>query len=233
MERNDKLTLGFSVATFAAVITTIALAFWVAPIEGQMGIVQKIFYFHVPSAVSSYLGFGLCGVASIFYLLKPSKWADRAARAGAEVGVVFGIAVLITGPLWGYKSWGTFWEWEPRLTSLLLTFLIYTSYLLLRQFGGEGDAARKVGAVMGVLGLVGIGIIRISVSLWGGLHPQVVTGKGGGLHPDMVPAFAMGMISFLMLSALLILLRMRLAYQAEELEELHLLAADIEYELDA
>jgi len=217
---------------FAGVLTGIVLTFWVAPVEGSLGIVQKIFYFHVPSAISSYIGFGLCGIASIAYLLKPAKWADRLAQAGAELGVVFATCVLITGPLWGYKSWGTYWEWEPRLTSMLLTFLIYVSYLLLRQFGGEGEMARKVGAIMGVLGLVGIGIIRISVTLWGGVHPQVVTGEGGGIHPSMKPAFYTCFVAFMVLSAVLIWLRVRIAQQADEIESLHLLAGDVEYDLE-
>lgn len=219
------------VASLIAIVTGIYLAFYLAPVEGNLGIVQKIFYFHVPAAFATYLGFLLCALGSIIYLLKPRLWADRMARAGAEVGLLFGLIVLITGPLWAYKSWGHFWEWEPRLTSMLLTFLIYCSYLLLRAFGGTGDSARKIGAVMGVLGLVGVGVVRVSVKLWGGVHPQVVF-EGGGLHPDMYPPFYVCIVGFLLLAWALVWMRMNLQRDHEEIEALHLLAEDLEYELE-
>lgn len=217
---------------FAIIIVGVLLAFFLAPVEGSLGIVQKIFYFHVPTAFSAYLGFALCTYGSVRYLLRPLPKYDHMARAGAEVGVLFAAMLLITGPLWAYKSWGDFWEWEPRLTSMLLTFLIYTSYLLLRSFGGTGDSARKIGAVMGTVGIVGVLIVRVAVKLWGGVHPQVVTGEGGGLHPDMKPAFLFCSIGFVMLAALLAWMRARLEARKDELEQLHLKASDIEYELE-
>lgn len=229
-----ELALGaLGVAAFATIIVGAALAHYQAPVEGTLGIVQKIFYFHVPSAITSYVGFAMCAVGSIIYLLKPLRWADRLARAGAEVGVLMACLLLTSGPLWGYKSWGTYWEWEPRLTSMLLTFLIYVSYLLLRQFGGTGESSRRIGAVMGVLGMVGVGIVRVSVRLWGGVHPQVMTGEGAGIHPSMEPAFYTCFLGFFLLVVFLIALRMRIAAQSEAIEELHLRAGDLEYELEA
>jgi heme exporter protein C len=218
--------------SFALIFVGIVLAFFVAPVEGTLGIVQKIFYFHVPAAFSSYVGFVLCAVGSVSYLLRASRWSDRLAQAGAEVGVLFAAIVLITGPLWGYKSWGDYWEWEPRLTSMLLTFLIYCAYLLLRAFGGEGEVARKIGAVMGTLGVVGVVVVHISVRLWGGVHPQVMTGQGGGLHPLMKPAYFVCIFGFLALTSALIWLRMRLGAQHALIEDLHLRAADVEYDLE-
>jgi len=231
--RRDRLFVGLGVVAFATVLTGTALAHFHAPIEGTLGIVQKIFYFHVPAAISSYLGFVACAVGSIIYLLKPVRWADHLAHAGAELGVVMAALVLTSGPLWAYKSWGTWWEWEPRLTSMLLTVLIYVSYLLLRQFGGRGESARRIGAVMGVLGLVGIGIVRVSVRIWGGVHPQVMTGEGRGIHPSMRPAFYTCMVGFLLLAIFIIWMRMRVARQRDEIEDLHLHAGDLEYELEA
>ena len=218
--------------SMVAVLSAIGLAFWSAPTDGNMGIVQKIFYFHVPSAVASYIGFGLCTLGSIIYLLKPVDWADWVARAGAELGVLFASLVLITGPLWAYKSWGSFWEWEPRLTSMLLTFLMYWAYLLLRRFGGEGEIARKIGAVMGVLGLVGVALVRVSVELWGGIHPQVITGKGGGIAAAMVPPFAAAMTGFMLLALALILQRISMLRMETQIDQLHLRLTELEYDTE-
>ena len=149
--------MAFGGVAFGLCLTGLALAHFHAPVEGTLGIVQKIFYFHVPAAISTYVGFMACAAGSLIYLLKPVRWADHMGRAGAEVGVLMALVVLTSGPLWAYKSWGTFWEWEPRLTSMLLTVMIYVSYLLLRQFGGTGEAARRIGAVMGVPGPGGSG----------------------------------------------------------------------------
>lgn len=223
---------GLMGVSFVLILVGIVLAFFVAPVEATLGIVQKIFYFHVPAAFTSYLGFALCAVGSVAYLLKPSRWADHLGRAGAEIGVLFAAMVLISGPLWGYKSWGDYWEWEPRLTSMLLTFLIYCAYLLLRAFGGEGDVARKIGSVMGTLGVVGVIVVHVSVRLWGGVHPEVMTGKGGGIHPNMRPAYYVCIFGFLALASALVWLRMRLSAQAALVDELHLHAADVEYDLE-
>src|ERR1700681_1978526 len=138
-------------AVFYALVALTALTFIVeiffvflkAPIEARMGIVQKIFYFHAPSAYAFYVGAAACFAGSIAYLVRPTDARDAFARAGAEAAVAFGAIVLTTGPLWGAKAWGTFWTWDPRLTTLLLSFLIYVSYLVLRSFAGEGAGERR------------------------------------------------------------------------------------------
>src|SRR5215472_4829198 len=113
-----------------AFVVTIGFIFLRAPVEARMGIVQKIFYFHVPSAYSMYIGAAACFVGSVGHLLRPSRevW-DALARAGAEVAVVFGAIVLVTGPLWAAKAWGYYWTWDPRLTSSMLQVMVYAAYL--------------------------------------------------------------------------------------------------------
>lgn len=210
------------------VLGTIHVAFLRAPTEKTMGIVQKIFYFHVPSAYSMYLGATACFAGSVAYLMKPSDKADAWARAGAEVSVVFGLCVLVTGPLWAAKAWGFYWTWDPRLTTAMLSFLIYVAYLVLRAFAGDGPGERKFAAALGILGAANLPIIHFSVQKWGGQHPTVVTSQGGGLqHPDMKLAFWLGMIGFTFLSLTLLWARVRVAVAESRLARLEEDAIDL------
>ncbi len=204
--------------TTLAFVAEIVLVFLFAPTEARMGIVQKIFYFHVPSAYGMYLGAAACFVGSVAYLAGPTDARDALARAGAEAAVVFGAMVLTTGPLWGAKAWGAFWTWDPRLTTALLSFLIYVAYWVLRGFAGDGDGERRFAAALGVLGAANLPIIHFSVQKWGGQHPMVVTGSGGGLqHPAMKVAFWGGMLAFTLLATLVVWVRARLEMASSRL----------------
>jgi heme exporter protein C len=189
---------------------TIHFVFLRAPIEKSMGIVQKIFYFHVPSAYCMYVGATACFVGSVGYLLRPTLGRDALARAGAEVAVVFGLIVLTTGPLWAAKAWGYYWTWDPQLTTLLLSVLIYVAYLVLRGFAGDGEGERKFAAALGVLGAANLPIIHFSVQKWAGQHPKVIRPKGGGLAPDMRFALLLAFVAFTLFVALLLWARVRL-----------------------
>ncbi|MGH7298175.1 MAG: cytochrome c biogenesis protein [Polyangiaceae bacterium] len=212
--RRSPLDLAFYAllaVTAISVLFEVYFIFEVAPIEKRMGIVQKIFYFHVPSWYAMYLGAGACFLGSLGYLVKATDGRDAFARAGAEIAVVFGAIGLITGPLWGAKAWGSFWTWDPRLTTALLSFLIYVAYLVLRAFAGDGTGERRFSAALGVLGAANLPIIHYSVQKWGGQHPMVITGSGGGLqHPDMKIALAGGFLCFTLLAALMLWARTRL-----------------------
>lgn len=211
-------------------LLTIYWALLKAPIEARMGVVQKIFYFHVPSAYAMYIGATATFIGSLGYLLKPSDRFDALARAGAELAIAMGLIVMITGPLWAAKAWGYYWTWDPRLTTALLSWLIYVAYVVLRAFSGDGPGERKFASALGILGAANLPIIHYSVQKWGGQHPTVVTGKGGGLqHPDMKIAFALGMIAFTVFSITLLyalvrveLVRSRLARAEEDAIDLGL-----------
>jgi heme exporter protein C len=209
--REDTLFLVLLALSTALVLATIEVVFLRAPVESRMGIVQKIFYFHVPSAYAMYIGATACFAGSVGYLLKPTDARDAVARAGAEVAIVFGAIVLVTGPLWAAKAWGYFWTWDPRLTTAMLSWLIYVAYTVLRAFTGDGPGERRFAAALGILGAANLPIIHYSVQKWGGQHPTVVTGKGGGLqHPDMKLAFWLGMIAFTFFALTLLYARVRL-----------------------
>ena len=190
---------------------TIYVAFMLAPVERTMGIVQKIFYFHVPAAYSMYLGATACFVGSVGYLLRPHDRWNALARAGAEVAVVFGFMVLTSGPLWAAKAWGFYWTWDPRLTTALLSVLIYVAYLVLRTFTGDGEGERRFAAALGVIGAANLPIIHFSVQKWSGQHPTVISSKGGGLHhPDMKLALGLSFLAFTLFVVLLVWARVRL-----------------------
>ena len=207
----DYAFYGLVVATAVLVLFTIEVVFFRAPVEKTMGIVQKIFYFHVPSAYTMYVGATACFVGSVGYLLRPTDARDALARAGAEMAVVFGAIVLTTGPLWAAKAWGYFWTWDPRLTTSLLSVLIYVAYLVLRAFSGDGPGERKFAAALGILGAANLPIIHFSVQKWSGQHPTVITSKGGGLrHPDMTLALTLSFCAFTLFAIALLWARVRL-----------------------
>ena len=206
----DKIFYALLCATALVFVTEILFIFLKAPVEARMGIVQKIFYFHVPAAYAVYLGAGACFFGSLAYLFRPTDLRDAVARAGAEAAVTFGTVVLTTGPLWGSKAWGTYWTWDPRLTTMLLSVMIYAAYLVLRSFAGDGPGERRFTAAQGVLGAANLPIIHFSVQKWAGQHPTVITRRGGGLqHPDMKIALGLGFLAFTLLAALLIWARAR------------------------
>jgi heme exporter protein C len=189
------------------------------------GLAQKIFYFHVPAAYAMYLGGTVCFIASALYLARESDTRDAVARAGSEVAVVFGAMVLSSGPLWAKKAWGVYWTWDPRLTTALLSWAIYVAVVLLRNFAGEGAAERRFAAALGVLGWFNLWLIHLSVQLWGGNHPTVITRGGGGLRdPSMGQALGIGFLAMTLLAAALIWLRARLHVQRARLERAEHLA---------
>jgi heme exporter protein C len=211
--------VGTTTALLAASLWQI---FAVAPVEATMGVVQKIFYFHVPSAYAMYLCATVCFLGSAWFLGTGSRTADALAQAGGEATVAFGLIVLVSGPLWARKAWGTFWTWDPRLTTTLLAMLIYLAYLVLRAFGGEGEAEKRFAAALGILGVADLPIIHWSVQKWAGQHPTVITSRGGGIDPAMKPALLLSFLLFTAIAATLLWLRTRgelLSRRVGELQE--------------
>jgi heme exporter protein C len=226
--RKDLVFYGLLGLTAVAFAVLIGFVFLVAP-EAQPqagGLAQKIFYFHVPAAYAMYVAGAVCFVASALYLAGPSDARDAWAKSGAECAVAFGLLVLTSGPLWAKKAWGVYWTWDPRLTTLLLSVLIYAAVVVLRVFGGGGDAERRFAAALSVLGTVNLPIVHYSVKKWGGNHPTVITQGGGGLsHPDMKTALYMGFGAMTLLVALLLWSRARLALSESRLAALQEQAA--------
>jgi heme exporter protein C len=213
---------GYPVLVLLAIVLFSAAPVMVAqaPYEATMGLVQKIFYYHVPSAMVMFLSAFICGIASAIYLFRARPGADRIAAAAAELTVVFGLIVLVTGPLWARKAWGVWWQWDARLTSTLLMWMIFVAYLLVRRFGGAG--AEKLSAAMAVFGMANVPFVYISVNIWRTIHPTT----------RVVPTLAAGMrgpfwfcvVAFVLLFGLLLAVRTRLEQHRADLEQLYLLA---------
>jgi heme exporter protein C len=189
-----------------------------APYESTMLLIQKIFYFHVPAWMAMYAGIAVCGVASGVYLFKSRPAADRLAVAAAELIVLFGAIGLVTGPLWGRKAWGVWWQWDARLTMALLLELVFIAYLLVRAYGGPGSD--KLAAAVGIFGMAVSPFVYVSVNIWRTVHPLntvVPTLKAGMFGPFWFCAAA-----FLLLFTLLLTLRMNLAEEQAMLDDLYL-----------
>ncbi len=206
-------------ATLTALFFAVALYAPLAQPEAG-GISQKIFYFHVPAAYALYLCGAVCCVFSAAYLIRPTSSNNAWARGAAECAVYFGLVVLTSGPLWAKKAWGVYWTWDPRLTTLLLSVLIYASVVVLRVFAGDGDAERRFASALGVLGTVNLPIVHLSVRKWGGNHPTVITRGGGGIAPEMRHVLLLGFLAMTVLALLLLWIRARNARLNDRIREL-------------
>jgi heme exporter protein C len=192
-----------------------------APYESTMLLVQKIFYFHVPSWIAMGAALAVCGAASAIYLFKGHPAADRLAVSAAELVVLFGAFGLVTGPLWARKAWGVYWPWDPRTVTALLLWLIFVAYLLFRKYGGPGSD--KLAAGLGLFGMANAPFVYKSVDWWRTIHPKttVVTSLGT-TAPEMYSAFLYCSVSFLLLFCTLLIARVQLETQRAELDRLYL-----------
>ena len=167
-----------ALAIAAVGFLTVPMLILAAPVEPIMGLVQKIFYFHVPCAIMMFLSTFTAAAGSVAYLFRGSERGDRLAHASGELGVLFGACTLVTGPLWGRKAWGVWWQWDARLTSALLLFLILNGYLLARRYGGPGG--RKLAAALALFAAVDVPLVYKSVDIWRTIHPANVGGAHAG-----------------------------------------------------
>jgi len=189
-----------------------------APYEQTMGLVQKIFYYHVPSAMLMFVSAFVCGIASAVFLFRRSAAADRVALAAGELVVLFGLIVLVTGPIWARKAWGVWWEWDARLTSSLLLWMIFVAYLMVRRFGGPGS--EKLAGAMALFGMANVPFVYVSVNYWRTLHPK--TSVVMTLAPGMRGPFWFCVAAFTVLYLLLLTLRKRLEDRQAMVEQLYL-----------
>jgi heme exporter protein C len=193
----------FPLLCFLLFVAALYLVFLYVPTEATMGVVQRIFYFHVPVAWVAFLAFFIVFLGSILYLVKRNETWDLIASSSAEIGVVFTTLVLITGSIWAKPIWGVWWVWEPRLTTALVLWFIYLAYLLVRSFAVEPSRGARFAAVVGIVGFIDVPIVALSITLWRTQHPGPVI-FNGGLVPAMLLTLMVSLAAFTALYALLL-----------------------------
>jgi heme exporter protein C len=210
----ERAIAGLGAATVVGMMASLWAIFALAPTDAIQGVAQRIFYFHVPMAWVAYLAFFIVFVASLMYLWRKDKRWDWLARASAEIGTVFTTLVLITGSLWGKPIWGTWWQWDARLTTTLILWFIYVGYLMMRSYTGRTASGARAAAVLGIVGFVDVPIDYLSVTWWRTIHPAADYVTGGSLPPQAVTAFMLSLTTFTLFFALLL----ALVYQIERVQ---------------
>jgi len=206
-----------------ALVASAPLLIAAAPYESTMGLIQKIFYFHVPSWIAMFTAIAVCGVASIAYLTNRRPSADRLALSAAELAVVFGLIGLLTGPLWGRKAWGVYWQWDAKLTTALVLWLIFVAYNLLRRFGGPGS--ERLAAGVAIFGMANVPFVYWSAHIWRTVHPK--TSVVMTLGPGMRPAFYWSAFAYLLIFGALLAARVRLEALRASIDDAYLSAEDL------
>jgi heme exporter protein C len=207
--------VALAVLAAATLLGGLYMVFFHAPTEATMGIVQRIFYVHVPAAWTAFLAFGTVALCSAGYLWLRDPRLDAIAVSAAELGLMFTTMVLLTGPLWAKLAWGAWWVWEPRLTLTLLLWFIYAGYFMLRGAAESPERGKRFAAILGVVGAADIPLIHMSVQWWRSQHPQAVIlrPEGAQADPAIVQTVLVWVLAFTLLFFSLLLFR----YGAERL----------------
>ena len=214
-----------SLVLFAAAVI---MVFFYAPTEAVMGQVQRVFYFHVATAWVGMLGFMAAGVAGIGYLRSGDRKWDIASLAAVEISLIFFLITIIMGSVWARPSWGTWWTWDPRLTTAAIVELVYAAYLLLRQGIEDPDRRARFGAVYTLLGFISVPITFISIRMLRTIHPVLLangeesSSSGMNMTPAMFQTMMFSVVTFSLIFASLLWHRIRLGRLAEKVEQLRL-----------
>jgi len=205
--------------TLAGLVAGLVMGFAIAPREATQGNVQRIMYLHVPSVWVAYLAFAVVLVASIVYLVRRAEAADRLAHASAEVGVLFTGLTIATGSIWGKPTWGTWWTWDARLTTVSILFVMYLGYLLLRGMIEDRERGARFAAVLGIVAAFNIPLVHFSVYWWRTLHqPPSLVKPGPGMPGIIVTALLVNFAAFTLLYAYFVTRRARVLRLEAEAE---------------
>ena len=196
--------------SLGSMLIAIFMVFDFVPTEADQGIVQRIFYFHVPCAWVAFAAFGIVAIAGVFYLWLGDALWDDLGYAAAEIGMVFCTLMLISGILWAKPIWGVWWTWDSRLTTTFILWLLYGGYMILRASSDDSPQVARFAAVVGIVAALDVPIVIISVRLWRTIHPAVLITKQGehGLEdPRMIATLLVALAAFTILFGWLLMLR--------------------------
>ncbi len=213
----------FFALTFCAMLLSLYAIFIYAPIEKTMGVIQKIFYLHLSLAFLSFFAFFIVFMASILYLYKRDIRWDILAHSSAEVGVIFCSLVLITGPIWARPIWNVWWTWDPRLTTTLILWFMYVSYLMIRKLLSYGSQRSNIASVFGIISFINVPITFLVIRMWRSIHPVVIGTSGVHISTPMLKTLLISLGAFCLLFFLLLRIRIRLENTLQHYQELYLL----------
>lgn len=200
-------------------LSALYMVFIYVPTDAEMGVIQRIFYFHVPLAWIAFLAFFVVFIASILYLWKRDKKWDFVASSSAEVGLVFTTLFLVTGSIWAKPVWGVWWTWDSRLTASLILWLIYLAYFIVRSYIAEEQQRARFSAVVGIIGFIDIPVVALAIILWRTQHPGATIFEGG-LSSEMMATLLVSIAAFTALYFLLLVYRVLMKQDEDELKKL-------------
>src|SRR5579872_356072 len=207
----NKISGALGLMTLGLMLTAIFMVFEWVPTEEDQGIVQRIFYFHVPCAWVAFAAFGVVAISGVFFLWLGHQIWDDLGYAAAEIGMVFCTLVLITGSLWAKPIWGVWWTWDSRLTTTFILWLLYGGYLMLRSIADDTPEVARFSAVIGIVAALDVPVVVLSVRLWRTIHPAVLITRAGehGLEdPRMVVTLLVSLAAFTALFGWMLMLRL-------------------------
>jgi heme exporter protein C len=224
MESQPRVLSILNVVTLVLLAAATLVVFLYAPVEVQMGRVQKVFYFHLSAAWVGMLGFFMAVIAGIAYLITSQRKWDVTGYAAVEVSLVFFFIAIVAGSIWARRTWGTWWTWDPRLTSAAIVELVYAAYLMLRQGIEDPDRRARFGAVYAIVAFISVPITFLSIRILRTIHPDLTqSGSGGmGLTPKMVQTLLFSLFVFSFVFVDLFWHRLRLGQLSEKIEQLRL-----------
>jgi len=206
--------------TFVLMAASVYAAFVYAPTEPRMGHIQRIFYIHMGTVWVATVAFILVFVSSIMYLWKGTRRWDILAYCSAEIGVLFLTITILTGSIWAKPVWGTWWTWDPQLTTTFILWILYIVYLVLRMSAGSDTKKAKFAAVFGIIAFIDLPLVYASVRVMRGISPVVFGPGGGGIAPEMMHALLINLAACSLLFLLLLMERMDLERMGDELTAL-------------
>lgn len=214
-----KILLGL---TFVSVIASLYAVFIYAPTEAVMGHIQRIFYFHMGTVWVATVAFVIVFIASIQYLRKETRFWDILAFTSAEIGVLFITLTIITGSIWAKPVWGTWWTWDPQLTTTFILWMLYIVYLILRSAAGSDLKKARYAAVFGIIAFLDLPLVYASARLMRGISPVVFGGRGGGIAPEMMVALLITLFAFTLLFIFILIERINLEKMKDDIASIKL-----------
>ncbi len=226
--KSNQWSTTLAATTFVVIVAALYFAFVFAPTEATMGSIQRIFYFHIGADAVGLSAILIAAVASIGYLRNNKRRWDHAAYSAMELGALFAGIGLATGMIWARPTWGTWWTWDPRLTTFLILWLIYVGYLMFRQSERNDPRIARMAAVIAILGVVDVPFVWLAPRIWRAIHPALIFGGENesqftfGMEPTMLPAVFLGIAGMLLLFTYLLVQRVQIEELSDAVEELRL-----------